>query len=156
MDNPLPLVLVIVAVAFAGWLSQRSRKKMDEYRKQLEEHGEYVAPQPKQRLTRAQRRVEEFRSSVPPPPKQSIEDIARAEAEDLGLADIPGAAGLPVNVQLLVWRRDGDIRERCEGTIRYTVTDGVSAETATPDDVSLACDGQLRPIDPEDGNKQDP
>lgn len=149
--DALPIVLVVVAVAIAGWLGQRQRRKMDDYRRQLEQQGEYVPPDPQRRLTRAQRRVEEFRSAVPPPTTTSIEDIARAEAEDLGLLDMPGAEGLPINVLLLVWRRDGDVADRCDGTVRYVVRDGLAPETATEHDVRLECDGSLRDAGNEPG-----
>lgn len=146
MDSPLPLILVVVVAAIAGWLSQRSRRKMDDYRRRLEQQGEYVPPPPQQRMTRAQRRVEEFRAAVPPPHAASIEEIARAEAEELGLDQIPGGEALPVSVQLLVWRRDADIYDRCEGgAVRYELTAGVVAAEATVDDVKLVCDGDLRP-----------
>ena len=155
MENPLPIILVVVVAAIAGWLSQRSKKKMDDYRRQLEQQGEYVAPEPRRRMTRAQRRVEEFRASVPPPPSMSIEEIARAEAEELGLSRIAGGEELPVNVLLLVWRRDSTVYDRCSGTVRYELADGVAATDATADDVKLVCDGQLRPLDESNGNKTD-
>jgi hypothetical protein len=145
MDNPLPIFLVLAAVAWAGYMGQRSRKKMEDYRRQLAQDGDYVAPPPVQKMSRAQKRVEEFRAAVPPPPSLSIEEIARAEAEDLGLADLPGGADLAVNVQLIVWRRDSDIWDRCEGTVRYELDAGVAAAEATADDVRLVCDGRLRP-----------
>lgn len=149
--DALPIVLVVVALGIAGWLGQRQRRKMDEYRKQLEAGGEYVVPEPR-KLTRAQRRVEEFRASVPPPPTPSIEEIARAEAEDLGLLDLPGAADLPINVLLLVWRRDEDMRARCDGRLGYVVDDGIDPGDATADDVRLACDQPLREHDHDPGN----
>ena len=147
MDIAFAVLLVLAAVGVAGYMSSKSRKKMDDYRRQMESTGEYVAPVPPQRMTRSQRRVEQMRASMPDIPKLSIEEIAKAEADDLGLGDVPGAEGLPVNVQLLVWRRDEDTRERCEGTVRYVTADGVAPGDATPDDVRLECDGVLR--DPE-------
>ena len=150
--DALPIVLVVVALAIAGWLSQRQRRKMDEYRKQLEAQGEFVPPDPQRKLTRAQRRVEEFRASVPPPPTTSVEEIARAEAAELGLPSRPGAEGLDVAVLLPVWRRDEDIRTRCTGQIGYEIADGIAPAEATPDDVRLVCDGPLADVE-EDGNK---
>lgn len=149
--DPLAIVLVVVALGIAGWLGQRQRNKMDEYRKRLEAGGEYVAPEPR-KLTRAQRRIEEFRASVPQPPLASIEDIARAEAEDLGLLDLPGAEGLPINVLLLVWRRDEAVRARCDGGLGYELTTGVDPAAATEDDVRLTCDRPLRTQEDESGN----
>ncbi len=147
--DPLAIVLVVAALGIAGWLGQRQRRKMDEYRKRLAADGEYIAPDP-QKLTRAQRRIEEFRASVPPPSAPSIEEIARAEAEELGLFDLPGAEDLPINVLLLVWRRDEDVRTRCDGTIGYAIDDGISPGGATADDVRLTCDRPLR--EPDAGN----
>lgn len=149
--DALPIVLVVVALAIAGWLSQRQRRKMDEYRKQLEAQGEYVPPDTQRKLTRAQRRIEEFRASVPPPPVASIEELAQAEAEDLGLPGLPGAEGLAATVLLPVWRRDEDVRERCSGQIGYAIADGVSPADATPEDVRLVCDGPL--VEPTHGNE---
>lgn len=137
------IVLVVVALGIAGWLGQRQRRKMDEYRKRLEAGGEYVTAEPR-KLTRAQRRVEEFRTSVPPPSTPSIEEIARAEAEDLGLLDLAGAEELPINVLLLVWRRDQDVRSRCDGRLGYAIEAGISPGDATADEVRLICDQPLR------------
>jgi hypothetical protein len=150
--DTLPIFLVVVALAIAGWLSQRQRRKMDEYRKQLEAEGEFVPSDPQRKLTRAQRRVEEFRASVPPPATTSIEEIAHAEAEELGLLTLPGADGLDVAVLLPVWRRDEELRSRCSGQIGYGIADGVSPAEATPDDVWLVCDGLLADT-PDDGNR---
>ncbi len=151
--DALAIVLVVVALGIAGWLGQRQRRKMDEYRRRLEAGGEYVAPDPR-KLTRAQRRVEEFRASVPPPATPSIEEIARAEAEDLGLLDLPGAEGLPINVLLLVWRRDEAVRTRCDGRLGFELTAGIDPGDATEGDVRLTCDRPLR--DPADGSGNNP
>ena len=149
--DPMAIVLVVVALGIAGWLGQRQRNKMEEYRKRLEAGGEYVATEPR-KLTRAQRKVEELRASVPPTPMASIEEIARAEAEDLGLLDLPGAEDLPINVLLLVWRRDESVRSRCDGRLGYELTAGVEPADATEHDVRLTCDRPLLPEDDDSGN----
>ena len=145
----MPIVLVVLAIGIAGWLSQRSKRKMDEYRRRLKSEGEYVATAPEKSLTRAQRRVEEFRSTNPLPAGLSVEEVARAEADDLKLDDIRGSQGLTLQVKLRVWHRDIELRNRCDGDVRYETDPEVTPDSATIDQVRLVCDGELR--HPADG-----
>lgn len=138
-----PIIFFFVVLAITGWLTARGRKKMEDYRRRLEREGENVPAPPRSSLTRAQRRVEELRRSLPPIDTPSVEDIARSEAEDLGLNDIPGNEGLSLQVKLVVWHRDEDLATRCGDGLRYQIAEGVDPADAGADDVSLVCDGEL-------------
>jgi len=87
-----------------------------------------------------QRKLDKLREFDPPHEPKSIFDLMQEEAEELGLAQVPGGDELEMPVRLKVWKRDAEIREACRGSVRYMVAPGVAPSTATEDDVTLDCD----------------
>jgi hypothetical protein len=91
-------------------------------------------------VLRPSKRQQKILATLPPDPVlPSIQDLVLEEAQEIGLLELPGGAGVPVHVRLKVWKRDHDPAGCTSGSWTYRVRDGVSPADAGVDDVTLTC-----------------
>ena len=128
----LIVVVVFVFLVFGFALSKRQSQTKKEAIESLQREKEALAP-------------------------VSIQTLAEEEAAELGLAQIHGSEGIPTVILLKVWRSSADVIARCSSRdqLRYQVRPGVDAALATEPDVTLVCDGELAPPQPEASNVTD-
>jgi hypothetical protein len=89
--------------------------------------------------SRRQRRVLEKLDPVPELP--TLMDLVRQEIADLGIKEIPGHDGISETVLLKVYRRDHIATGACDhDALHYVLADGVAADEAGEDSVTLVCD----------------
>jgi hypothetical protein len=68
--------------------------------------------------------------------------LARDEAVDLGLFDIPGSQEVSPVVLLKIWKGSHEVRANCpsQSDLRFQIAEGIDPGLATLQDVSLVCD----------------
>ena len=132
LDVVIPLLALLGSIVLAFVLLARARSRA---KPEPPESGVQVPASASKR----QRRIIEKLDPVPDIP--TVMDLVRAEVEELGLEEIPGAAELPRPVLLKVYRRDEAIRMACtHDGIEYRVAAGVEPADAEDGDVDLYCE----------------
>jgi hypothetical protein len=96
---------------------------------------------------------------APPPKMPTIEELVAEEAAATGVNNIAGGEGLDVSLKLRIYWRDEVVRRGCEdGHLEFRVDAGISAATATIDDVRLVCvrDGVVAKEQEKPGQQEEP
>ncbi len=127
---PIIFLFASIGIAIALLTRQRSRVRP--------EHEDPTTPPIPATASRRQRKV--LAQLEPNPEIPTVMDLVRTEIAELGIDQIPSAAGLSEPVVLKVYRRDAT--EGCdhEGA-EFVVAEGVVRADALEDDVTFVCNG---------------
>ena len=125
----IPMLFLFGSIVLAIFLLARARRNA---RSELPEEANPVPATASKRQKRILAKLE------PEPQLPTLKELVRQEIADLGLEDVPGAAGLAGPVMLKVYRRDHD--ETCtHDTHEFLVAEGVNPADAQDNDVHFRC-----------------
>jgi len=129
VEIALGLAIVAVALAVAFGRSMRRRSQL----------ADSIEDKPK-RMSKRDKKLAEIRANDPVVEIPSLNDLIEEELAETGVNDIEGHEGLNDAVKLKVYHRDIGSLDGCErSNLRYRLSYGIEAETASVEDVRLTC-----------------